>query len=90
MPDSKENHPSCFGVIELVFPMGPDGLRNTPDSCFACLHKTACLKAAMGGKGGLSVREELVDKAYAAGAIGFWNRWSRKKGLYRRLKGMKK
>jgi hypothetical protein len=38
----------------------------------------------MDGADGLGVREESVDRAYAAGMIGFFQRWSRKKDLRRR------
>jgi hypothetical protein len=35
----------------------------------------------MADKSGLTVREELVDRAYASGMVGFFERWSRKKAL---------
>lgn len=35
----------------------------------------------MAEKGGLTVREEIVDRAYASGMVGFFERWSRKKAL---------
>jgi len=37
---------------------------------------------------GLDAREEVVDRAYTSGVIGFLERWSRKKDLKRRKKGM--
>ena len=83
--DNKE-YPYCFGKIENVFPMGEKGFRETPESCFPCIYKTKCLRAAMDKSGGLKIREENVDKAYEAGMIGFLERWSQKKDLKRRIK----
>ena len=88
MNDDSE-YPSCFGNLDIVFPMGENGLRNTPEPCMVCLHKTMCLKAAMTGKAGLQVREEKVDRAYASGMIGFIERWSNRKDLQRRKKKIK-
>ena len=83
---SKEKYPQCFGVLDSVFPMTENGLRVTPGSCIPCPHKTECLKSAMEGPGGLEVKEEFVDRAYESGMIGFIERWSKKKGLDRKLK----
>ncbi len=82
----KNKYPSCFGILDSVFPTGSDGSRNTPGACLACLHKTECLRSAMEGSGGLKVREELIDRAYESGMIGFLERWSKKKDLRRRIK----
>ena len=46
-----------------------------------CHYKTECLRKAMSKKGGLAVREEMVDRAYSTGMVGFFERWSRKKAL---------
>jgi hypothetical protein len=78
--------PQCFGDLETVFPLGEDGLRATPAICMDCPHKTACLRRAMGAKEGAAVKEELVDRAYKAGMLGFMQRWSKKKELHRRRK----
>jgi hypothetical protein len=89
--DPKPNrHPPCFGDLKTVFPKGPDGLRHTPRQCMICVFKTECLRSAMDGADGLGVREESVDRAYAAGMIGFFQRWSRKKDLRRRQADAKK
>jgi hypothetical protein len=40
--------------------------------------------------GGLKVREENLDRAYETGMITFWQRWSKKKAIRRRMKDMKK
>ncbi len=76
--------PICFSVLETVFPMGGDGLRVSPEECQMCLRKTECLQSAMAGSGGSEVREEILDRAYSSGAVGFFERWSRKKALHRR------
>lgn len=84
--------PICFGVLETVFPMGADGLRASPEECLMCLRKTECLQKAMAGSGGVEVREEILDRAYSSGVVGFFERWSRKKDLHRRgrMEKMKK
>jgi hypothetical protein len=35
----------------------------------------------MAQKDGIKVREEMIDRAYASGVMGFLDRWSRKKAL---------
>ena len=85
----KKETPYCFGKLENVFPLADDGLRHTPESCMPCLYKTECLRTAVSGGEGLVVHEEKLDRDYAAGAIGFLERWSRRKTLYQRRKGGK-
>jgi hypothetical protein len=88
MADKKPNKkfPPCFGELETVFPKNANGLRNTPETCLACGHKTECLRSAIEGTGGLKVREEIIDRAYQSGRINFLERWSKKKALKRKLK----
>lgn len=90
--DSEYTH--CFGKLEKVFPLGSDGLRESPESCSRCYCKTECLRVAMQGRDGLKVQEEIVDRAYDSGLMSFIDRWSRKKALHRRgeekSKGKKK
>jgi hypothetical protein len=86
MEKGTKERPYCFGKIENVFPMGKEGLRETPESCFYCIYKTECLRTAIKDPEGLKVREETVDRAYKSGMIGFFERWSRKKELQRRMK----
>ena len=86
MTENEKNTPDCFGDLEVVFPLGGDGFRQSPASCMGCVGKVACLAAAMKTAGGLKVREELVDRAYESGMIGFIERWSRRKNLWRRRK----
>ena len=64
--------------------MGPDGLRETPESCRICYCKTECLRTAMQTVEAVQVREEKVDRAYEAGMMGFFERWSRKKALHQK------
>lgn len=84
---TREERPYCFGKLECVFPMGENDLRETPESCMVCYCKTECLRTAMQGEEGARVREEKVDRAYAAGMMGFFERWSRKKALNQRRDG---
>ncbi len=76
----------CFGKIDIVFPKAEDGLRHTPIDCIACGQKTACLKLAVKGTGGLTIKEEFIDRAYDSGRIGFLERWSRRKMIKRQKK----
>jgi hypothetical protein len=81
-----KRYPECFGELETVFPKTKDGLRSTPEACLECLYKTACLRSAMKGADGVKVREEIVDRAYDSGMMGFLERWSKKKDLKRKFK----
>ena len=88
---SNDELPDCFGDLEKVFPMGPNGLRETPEQCFYhCPVKTKCLQQAMATKNGIQVEEEGIERSSKAGAISFFERWSRKKQAYRRGLKMKK
>ena len=86
MSDTEKKYPACFGVLDVVFPKAENGLRETPETCIACLHKTDCLRSALDGSDGFKVQEEVIDRAYASGHIHFLKRWSRKKDLQRKLK----
>jgi hypothetical protein len=88
MTTQPKTFPSCFGELDAVFPLGEDGLRHSPAPCLPCEHKTLCLRSAMDTSGGLDAREEVVDRAYTSGVIGFFERWSKKKNLKRRKKRM--
>ncbi len=79
-----ERHPDCFAILDNVFPMGKEGLRQTPDNCMDCAYKVECLRTAMAKPDGIQVKEEMVDRAYSSGKIGFFERWSKKKDFYRR------
>jgi len=81
--DPTQTPPQCFGDLHTVFPLRSDGLRVTPINCLQCIHKTACLRQAMGRRSGLTVREEMLERAYRGGVVGFFQRWSQKKSLQR-------
>jgi len=40
----------------------------------------------MGSANGLHAQEEFVDRAYTSGMMGFLERWSKKKDLWRKIK----
>ncbi|WP_299980961.1 hypothetical protein [Desulfobacula sp.] len=84
----KENEKrECFGVLEKVFPMTDKGLRQTPDECFYhCSVKTKCLQQAMASKEGVKVEEEIIERGTQSGVINFFERWSRKKQVHRKIK----
>jgi len=84
MTNNEEKHPSCYGKLDVVFPLAENGLRFTPNTCLKCTFKTACLRSAMNGSDGLVIKEEMLDRAYQSGMIGFWERWSEKKVLHRK------
>lgn len=81
--DQNQSLPDCFGDLQIVFPMRSDGLRVTPVTCLQCVHKTPCLRTALGKRSGYSVREEMLERAYRGGVIGFFQRWSQKKSIHR-------
>jgi uncharacterized membrane protein YdjX (TVP38/TMEM64 family) len=78
--------PECLGQLEKVFPLGADGLRETPPECLACSRKTECLRRAVAGREGLAVEAERLERAYRAGMVGFLGRWAKQKELKRRAK----
>ncbi|TWI71598.1 hypothetical protein LZ24_01865 [Desulfobotulus alkaliphilus] len=78
----EDQKPHCFGELDRVFPMGEEGLRESPEMCLACENKTACLRAALQGEKGWKAEEEKLDRAYASGHLGFLGRWSRRKALH--------
>jgi len=86
MATTPKERPSCFGELDIVFPECEDGFRYSPETCLTCEHKTECLRVAMKGKGGLQIQGTNIDRAYAAGMVGFLERWSKKKELHRKLK----
>lgn len=81
----KKEVPACFGKLEIVFPKGEDGLRHSPESCVPCCVKKKCIQSAMNELDGLKVKEEQADRAYESGLIGFFERWSMKKDLNRKI-----
>ena len=83
---SQDDKPECFGNLDKVFPMADNGLRQTPDDCFYnCPVKTQCLKTAMSTKDSVQVEEEILERGRKSGVINFFERWSRKKQMHRKL-----
>jgi len=76
----------CFGVLDKVFPMGKEGLREVVPSCFECNDRKTCLEAALATKQGLEFRSELLYRIPASGLVGRLKRWSEKKELNRLIK----
>ncbi len=84
--NSNKEIPACFGKLAIVFPKGENGLRHSPESCMPCFLKKRCIQSAMGELDGLQVKEEQADRAYESGLIGFFERWSRKKDINRKIR----
>ena len=81
---------SCFGNLDVVFPIDEGGLRKIADNCFSCTYLRACLNQAMDGEAGLCFKEERIDRAYRNGLIGALRRWSEKKYIRKRIQEIKK
>ena len=82
----------CFGILDKVFPMGKEGLREIVPACFDCPDRKECLQSALDTEQGLVFRSELVDRSPAIGLVDRFKRWSDRKDLSRRLnkkKGIK-
>ena len=73
----------CFGILDKVFPVGEQGLREIVPECFQCPERTLCLKAALSTEEGLEMRAEILDRASAGGLMCRLQRWSQKKELSR-------
>jgi len=78
-----KNKKECFGVLEKVFPVGENGMRETPPGCLECADKTECLRAALSTREGIDFRGELLEQRGPGGWVGLIKRWSRKKELSR-------
>ncbi|MEJ2585974.1 MAG: hypothetical protein P8165_00010 [Deltaproteobacteria bacterium] len=74
---------TCFGILDEVFPMGSEGLREVVPTCFECPHKTDCLKAALNTEKGVELRTEILERTPATGLVGRLKRWSERKSLSR-------
>jgi len=80
--DNDLEKPECYGQLDCVFPMGEDGLRQSPDTCmFKCGLKTDCLREAIATQRGLELQESQVKKKYESGMMSFVQRWSEKKKI---------
>ena len=75
----------CFGILDKLFPMGKEGLREIVPACFDCPDRKECLQAALNTEQGLVFRSEIVDRSPASGFVDRFKRWSDRKDLSRRL-----
>jgi hypothetical protein len=73
----------CFGILDKVFPMGREGLREIVPACFDCPDRKACLQAALQTEEGFELRSQALDRSSAGGLVGKVRRWSEKKELSR-------
>ncbi|MBN1625535.1 MAG: hypothetical protein JW944_03335 [Deltaproteobacteria bacterium] len=85
-----EEKKGCFGILDNVFPISDNGLREVPAECFQCPDRISCLKTAVSTEEGIKMREGVLDRAAKDGVIGRLQRWSRKKELHRLLKQQEK
>ena len=76
----------CFGVLDKVFPLGDQGLREITPGCFQCTERTPCLKAALHSREGIEMKAEILERAAARGMVSRLQRWSQKKELDRLMK----
>lgn len=82
----KVSRKDCYGILDKIFPMGKEGLREIAPECFNCPYRKACLQAALKTKEGLLLRSEILDRFPAKGLSGRLRRWSEKKRLSRLIK----
>ena len=80
----------CFGILDRVFPVGKEGLREIVPTCFECPDKKPCLQAALKTGDGFKLRSEVLDRSPAHGFLGKLRRWSEKKELSRLNKSLGK
>jgi hypothetical protein len=88
MVDDNAGQPECFGQLEIVFPMGEEGIRTTPPKCMKCSLVKSCIQAAMRSAEGLRLEEERVDRAYEYGLIGRLDCWSKKKLIHQKMEAL--
>ncbi len=74
---------TCFGILDEVFPVGKEGLREVPRDCFECEERLPCLKKALDTKEGYKMRSDNLEKMPPEGILGRIKRWSQKKELNR-------
>ncbi len=73
----------CFGILDNVFPMGNEGLREIVPECFQCPDRKACLQAALQTENGFELRSEVLGRSSSGGLLGSLKRWSDKKEISR-------
>ncbi len=72
---------ACFGVLESVFPLGDEGIREVRAECFDCPLKKECLQTALKTREGLNFRAELIARAPVRGIADRIRRWSEMKDI---------
>jgi hypothetical protein len=77
------SHKNCFGILDKVFPMGKEGLREIVPVCFECPQRRECLQAALQTEEGFELRSQALERSSAGGLAGRLRRWSEKKELSR-------
>ena len=81
-----ESPKDCYGVLDRIFPVGKEGLREIVPECFSCPYRKACLQAALKTREGLLLRRDVLDRVPATGLSGKLRRWSEKKQISRLIK----
>jgi len=79
----------CYGILDNVFPMGTEGLREIVPECFKCADRVECLQAALNTEQGFKLKSEALDRSAPGGLMGRLKRWSDKKTLSKRQKRLK-
>ncbi len=81
-PENNDARPACFGVLEKVFPMTAQGLREVQERCWNCELRVECLRQAQSrADQRRTLNEEMIGRqsARVGGVAGFLQRWSRLK-----------
>ena len=77
---------TCYGVLDHVFPISKNGLREVTPACFRCPEGPQCLKEALSTKEGIEMRAAMLERRGSGGLAGRLKRWSHKKELSRLVK----
>lgn len=81
-----EERKECYGILERVFPVGEEGLRQVPEACFECTDRVSCLKEAIQTREGVEMRTRLLERAEEGGILSKIQRWSERKHLSRQIR----
>jgi len=80
-----QGRPECHGRLDVVFPMGADGLREVAAGCWDCQSRVDCLRLAVAADRDQGRPDRLTPAGQASenneqsGVGGFLRRWSRLK-----------
>jgi hypothetical protein len=86
---SNVDQKTCYGILDKVFPMGDEGLREIVPRCFDCPEKRECLQAALETEQGIAMRRALLERTPPQGLMGRLKRWSERKALSREMEHRK-